>query len=121
MTSTTGALRIFDAAGERVDTGEQTHPAPEQLTVALRDDVGDGSYVATYRVTSADGHVIRGAFTFQVGDGATVDDATLAAIFAGGGDTVVAVVGGVARAVGYLGGCARRGAAVVDRRRPGRP
>jgi copper transport protein len=103
VTSTSGALRIFDADGERVDTGEQTHPAPEQLTVGLRDDVGAGSYVATYRVTSADGHVIRGAFVFQVGDGAAVGDDTLAAIFASGGDGVVAAVAGVARAVGYAG------------------
>ena len=110
VTSTTGALRIFDAAGERVDTGQQTHPAPNQLTVALRDDVGEGSYVATYRVTSADGHVIRGAFTFQVGDGSGVDDATLAAIFAGGGDTAVAVIGGAARAIGYLGALVLGGA-----------
>lgn len=102
VTSTSGALRIFDGDGERVDTGEQTQAAPEQLAVGLREDVGDGSYVATYRVTSADGHVIRGAFVFQVGDGAALDDDTLAAIF-GGGDSVPAIAAGVARAVGYVG------------------
>lgn len=110
VTSTSGALRIFDAEGERVDTGEQTQPAPDQLAVGLRDDVGDGSYVATYRVTSADGHLIRGAFTFQVGDGAGLDDATLAAIFSGGGDGAVAIVAGVARAAGYGGALVLGGA-----------
>ena len=110
VTSTTGALRVFDADGERVDTGEQSQPAPDQLTVGLREDLGDGSYVATYRVTSADGHLIRGAFPFQVGDGAAVDDATLAAIFSGDGDGVVAVVAGIARAAGYTGALVLGGA-----------
>ncbi len=50
VTSTSGALRIFDSAGDRVDSGEQTHPAPEQLTVGMREDVGPGSYVATYHL-----------------------------------------------------------------------
>jgi copper transport protein len=119
--STTGALRIFNAAGERVDTGEQTQAAPEQLAVGLGEDVGDGSYVATYRVTSADGHVIRGAFVFQVGDGTGVDDETLAALF-GGGDGGVALLAGVVRAAGYLGALVLGGAllwaVVVGRRRP---
>ncbi len=103
VTSTTGALRIFDSAGERVDTGEQTQPAPNELAVGLPDDLESGSYVATYRVTSADGHVIRGAFVFSVGGEAAVDDDTLAAIFSGGGDAVLSVVAGVARAGSYLG------------------
>lgn len=102
VTASSGALRIFDSRGERVDTGQQTQPGPKQLTVGLRDDVADGSYVATYRVTSADGHLIRGAFVFQVGDGQAVDDETLAAIFAGG-DGVTSLLAGVARAVGYAG------------------
>lgn len=122
VTSTSGALRIFDSDGERVDTGEQTQASPEQLAVGLG-DVGDGSYVATYRVSSVDGHVIRGAFVFQVGDGAAVDDETLAAIFSGGGDSAVAVLAGVARAAGYAGALVLGGAllwAVVVARR-GRP
>lgn len=110
VTSTSGALRIFDSAGERVDTGEQSQPGPEQLTVGMRDDVGPGSYVATYRVASADGHLIRGAFVFQVGDGAGIDDDTVAAIFAGGQDTLVAVAAGVTRAAGYAGGLLLGGA-----------
>lgn len=110
VTSTSGALRIFDRTGQRVDTGEQTHPAPEQLTVGMREDVGRGSYVATYRVASADGHLIRGAFVFQVGDGAAIDEDTVAALFAGGQDTVVTLAAGVTRAAGYLGALLSGGA-----------
>lgn len=121
VTSTSGALRIFDSSGERVDTGEQTQPAPDQLTVGMREDVGRGSFVATYRVASADGHIIRGAFVFQVGGGATIDDDTVAAIFAGGQDTVVTVAAGVTRAAGYVGALLLGGALlwsiVVARRR----
>lgn len=102
VTSTTGALRIFDADGERVDTGQQTQPAADQLAIGLRDDVRDGTYIATYRVTSADGHLIRGAFVFSVGTAGAVDDDTLAALFAGG-DGAVALVAGIGRAAGYVG------------------
>ncbi len=120
VTSTSGALRVFGSAGDRVDTGVQTQPAPDQLAVGMREDVGSGSYVATYRVTSADGHLIQGAFVFQVGDGTAIDYATMAAIFSGG-DMGASVVAGVARAVGYVGALLLGGALlwsiVVARRR----
>ena len=112
VTSTPGALRVFDAAGERVDTSEQGQPAADELVLGLRDDIGAGSYIATYRVTSADGHVIRGAFVFTVGEAGEVDDDTLAAIFGGGGDTALGVAAGAARAMGY-GGALLVGGALV--------
>ena len=87
VSATSGALRVFDGDGTRVDDGVQDQPSPEQVSVGLR-DVSDGGYLATYLVTSADGHVVRGATTFQVGAGAAVDDATAAALFAGGEGTV---------------------------------
>jgi len=77
-----GALRVYDADGSRVDDSQQVQPAPDTVAVGLG-DLDPGGYVATYLVTSADGHVIRGAITFQVGDGSAVDDATVAALFGG--------------------------------------
>jgi len=83
-----GALRVHDSDGNRVDDAIQQQPTPETMTVGLP-AVPDGGYLATYLVTSADGHVVRGAITFQVGQGQAIDDATVAALFAGGGDAAV--------------------------------
>lgn len=106
----TGALRVYDADGSRVDDSQQVQPAPDTVAVGLG-DLDPGGYVATYFVTSADGHVIRGAITFRVGDGSAVDDATVAALFGGAGGMLsawlargVAVVqmGGALLAMGAL-------------------
>ena len=37
-----------------------------EFRIGLHDDLAEGSYVATHRVTSADGHVIRGRIPFSV-------------------------------------------------------
>ena len=66
-----GAVRVFDAEGERVDEGD-----PCTLAATL-DAVGvgaprrppDGSYTATFRVVSADSHPVSGGFVFTVGEG----------------------------------------------------
>ena len=66
-----GALRVFDAKGERVDVGATERPGGdgEAVAVRLRPDLPDGSYTATYRVVSADSHPISGGFVFTVGKG----------------------------------------------------
>lgn len=63
-----GAVRVFDAAGERVDAGDVHHPGDrsDEIAVALRDDLPDGTYTATYRVVSADSHVISSGIVFSV-------------------------------------------------------
>jgi len=65
-----GAIRIFDSAGEQIETGELTRPEgrSEAIAVALPEDLPDGTYTATYRVVSADSHPISGGFVFTVGD-----------------------------------------------------
>lgn len=107
----TGGLRVYDGDGERVDSGIQREVTTDAVAVALPDDLDDGAYVATYRVVSEDGHVIRGAFVFEVGEGQAVDEDTLAALFAGGGDGLLAVLAGTARAVTYVGVLLLAGAA----------
>lgn len=64
-----GAVRIFDARGERVDAGELVRPGGRSSEVAapLRPGLGAGTYTATYRVISADSHPISGGFVFLVG------------------------------------------------------
>lgn len=99
----TGGLRVFDNAGQRVDSAIQREITTSTVAVAIDEALSDGGYIATYRVVSLDGHVIKGAFVFTVGADQSVDDETLAALFAGGGDTVVSIGAGVVRAADYLG------------------
>lgn len=108
----TGGLRVYNNDGERVDNGIQRDITTSTVAVTIDATLDDGGYIATYRVVSVDGHVIRGAFVFTVGADQSVDDATLASLFAGGGDTVVSVLAGIIRAAAYLGVLLLVGAAV---------
>jgi copper transport protein len=95
-----GYARVLDADGDRVDTGD---PAVRDgvLTVPLRSDLPDASYVVTYRVLSADSHPVSGAFSFVVGDGALVPAGSV-----GSDDAIdpgLAVALPLARWLGYLG------------------
>jgi copper transport protein len=61
-------VSVTDAAGRQVTSG---HPAsaqgaPQTLVTPLR-HVPEGWYLVFWRVISADGHPVRGAFTFAVG------------------------------------------------------
>jgi copper transport protein len=64
-----GAVRVFDAAARRVDDGRIVHPGGDsaRLAVGLRRGLPDGTYVATYRVISADSHPVSGGLVFSVG------------------------------------------------------
>jgi copper transport protein len=64
-----GAIRVFDSRGERVDQGDAFHPdgVGSRLSVHLKPRLPDGTYTATYRVISADGHVVSSGLVFSVG------------------------------------------------------
>ena len=64
-----GALRVFDAAAKRVDDGRTVHPGGSgaELAVGLKPGLPDGTYVATYRVISADSHPVSGGLVFSIG------------------------------------------------------
>jgi copper transport protein len=63
-----GALRLVDEKGANVAIGAPEHPGGEANAVAATvSNLADGGYVAVYQVISSDGHLTRGAFTFQVG------------------------------------------------------
>jgi copper transport protein len=80
-----GYLRVVDQAGRRVDSGQPSHPAGPKIMVAVKAGLGDGTYTASFRIISADGHPVAGAIRFVVGNGelaagaaapSTVDGAT---------------------------------------------
>jgi copper transport protein len=80
-----GYLRVVDQVGRRVDTGRVAHPNGAKVSVMLKSGLGDGTYTASYRIVSDDGHPVAGSIRFVVGNGAlaaatsslsTVDGAT---------------------------------------------
>ncbi|MBS1889281.1 MAG: copper resistance protein CopC/CopD [Actinobacteria bacterium] len=100
-----GAVRVYDSAGERVDQGTTFHPHGEgpKLAVHLRPDLPDGSYTATYRVVSADGHVVAGGYVFSVGAPGKAPTETVGELISGGGSgTVTEIAYGLARVLEYV-------------------
>jgi copper transport protein len=111
VTVPAGGIRVFDEGGERVDEGDPGSASPDTVRVGVP-QLGAGNYIVTWRVVSADGHPIKGAFVFTVGEAEAVDDEVVARLFAGGDDTAVAVAAAVTRAVGYAGTLLAAGAAI---------
>lgn len=86
-------VRLLDAGGAPVTTGDATVTAGKTLTVPIPEPLADGVYTVIYRVvSSADGHVTAGAFAFGVGDTAAPAAGSAAAPEAPG-PTVVSVAG----------------------------
>ncbi len=99
-----GAVRVYDAAGSRVDEGDAFHPggAGPELGVRLQPGLPDGSYTATYRVVSADGHIVSGGHVFSIGSPGQAPRDTVAELVAERGTDTVAELGlGLARGVQY--------------------
>ncbi|HZV72311.1 MAG TPA: CopD family protein [Conexibacter sp.] len=64
-----GAIRVFDRNGGRGDAGAAFHPGGRGsvLGAHLKPGLARGTYTATYRVVSADGHIVSGGFVFSIG------------------------------------------------------
>lgn len=80
-----GAVRVFDGQGRRVDTGEAFHPGGRGPTigVGLKPGIPAGTYTATYRVVSADTHIVTGGVVFSVGHRDAGRGATVGQLLAG--------------------------------------
>ncbi|MFP5317626.1 MAG: copper resistance protein CopC [Acidimicrobiia bacterium] len=66
-----GAVRVFDVDGNRVDDGA-IRRAEGDRQVVLPVSLRNGTYTVTWRVTSQDGHPVRGGFGFFVGAPSTI-------------------------------------------------
>jgi copper transport protein len=98
-----GAVRVYDSKGARVDKGDAFHPGGEgsALAVHLEPGLPKGTYTATYRVVSADSHIVSSGVVFSIGK-ATAAGATVSQLLGRsqtGTGTQVAL--GVARALQY--------------------
>jgi methionine-rich copper-binding protein CopC len=99
-----GAVRVYDAGGERVDEGDAFHPDGEgpKLGVHLKPGLPDGSYTATYRVVSADGHIVSSGYVFSIGKAGRAPTQTVGEMIGGAGNgRVTEVAYGLARGLEY--------------------
>ena len=99
-----GAVRVYDAGGARVDEGDAFHPGGEgsRIGVHLRPDLPDGSYTATYRLVSADGHVISSGYVFSIGKPGRAPSLTVAELTGRvGTGPVTEAAFGIARGLQY--------------------
>lgn len=94
-------VRVLDDQGERVDSGATSAEGPV-VTVPLEGDLHDGTYVAAWRAVSADGHPIRGSFTFSIGRESALGAGVADGAFGSGDDRVYEIADAVARAIAYL-------------------
>ena len=100
-----GAIRVFDARGDRVDDGRVTHPdgAGAVLAVGLKPGLAQGTFTATYRVVSADSHPVSGGFVFSIGRAGAAPAETVGDLLAGSSPgRVTQVAFGIARGADYL-------------------
>lgn len=91
-----GGVWVYDTVGIRVAGQGLRQPEPGHLVLPIRDPLSDGSYIVTYRVTSADTHIIQGTWTFSVG-APTTTGGTAALLGAPKADAAVRVGWAVAR------------------------
>src|SRR6201991_3238032 len=99
-----GAVRVYDAAGERVDEGDAFHPDGEgpKLGVHLKPGLPDGSYTATYPGVSADGHIVSSGYVFSIGKAGAAPRETVGELIGGSGNgKVTEVAYGLARGLEY--------------------
>jgi copper transport protein len=99
-----GSVRVYDASGERVDEGDAFHPNGEgpRLGVHLKPGLPDGSYTATYRVVSADGHIVSSGYVFSIGKEGKAPTQSVGELIGGSGNgKVTEVAYGIARGLEY--------------------
>jgi copper transport protein len=102
---TLGAVRVYDAQGDEVDDLSVSHPDGNQhwMGVGLKPGLPDGTYTGTYRVISADTHIVYGGLVFSIGHPSASSKVTVAGLIGkneSGKATEVAF--GVVRWLNYL-------------------
>ena len=102
---TLGAVRVYNAQGGEVDNLDVSHPQGNEhwMGVGLKPGLPDGTYTATYRVISADTHIVYGGFVFSIGHPGATPEFTVAGLIGknkSGKATQLAF--GLARALDYL-------------------
>ena len=107
VTTISGALSVLNADGKTVDVGNTEVVGGRTLVAPISETLSDGTYVATYRVLSADGHPVSGSILFGVGNGALDRSAQPSS----SGDRLWEIIGGISRFIMYLAALVAAGVA----------
>lgn len=67
VASTLADIRLFDSNSKQVSIGKTVRDSNTSVVRAEVPTLTDGAYVVVWRVSSADGHPVQGAFSFEVG------------------------------------------------------
>ncbi len=102
---TVGAVRVYNAQGDQVDNLDVSHPGGRQswMGVGLKPNLPDGTYTATYRVISADTHIVYGGLVFSIGHAGPAPKYTVAGLISKNQTgEVTKLAFGAVRALDYL-------------------
>ncbi|HEX4436612.1 MAG TPA: CopD family protein [Solirubrobacteraceae bacterium] len=100
-----GAVRVYDAQGQEVDNLQVSHPEGNShwMGVGLKLHLPDGTYTGTYRVISADTHIVYGGLVFSIGHAGAAPKFTVAGLIGKNeSGEVTRVAFGVVRDLNYL-------------------
>ena len=97
-----GAIRVYDARARRVDSGDVERPSGREARIALERRLARGTYTATWRALSGDGHPISGAFVFHVGAPGANPAGVAAQVLDDGTSASVSVLFSIVRALDFL-------------------
>lgn len=101
VTAPFGAVKVYDPDGERVESGS-ARAIGKVVTVEMKSKKS-GTYAVSWRVASADGHPIRGAFVFHVEEKSSDTVSRDAALKASAGSRSKDIAFGLARLGTLLG------------------
>jgi copper transport protein len=102
---TLGAVRVYDAQGNEVDDLNVTHSDGNEhwMGVGLKAHLPDGTYTGTYRVISADTHIVYGGLVFNIGHAGAAPKFTVAGLIGRNeSGEVTKFAFGVVRALDYV-------------------
>ena len=100
-----GAVRVYDAQGQEVDNLQVSHPGGHShwMGVGLKPHLPDGTYTGTYRVISADTHIVYGGLVFSIGHAGAAPKFTVGGLIGKNeSGEVTKVAFGVVRGLNYL-------------------
>ncbi|MFC7649119.1 copper resistance protein CopC [Streptosporangium lutulentum] len=94
------SIQLLDVTGKKLEIGASGYTDGKANTAqaSLPTGLAEGTYVVAWRVTSADSHVVSGAFSFSVGH-----PSSLAVPVEQDTDPAVPVVDAIGRALAFLG------------------
>jgi copper transport protein len=102
---TLGAVRVYNAQGQEVDNLDVGHPEGHQhwMGVGLKPGLPDGTYTGTYKVISADTHIVYGGLVFNIGHAGAAPKFTVAGLIGRGeSGEATKLAFGVVRALDYV-------------------